>query len=191
MRLRITAPLVIGVLCLTVAALTLAMAAASKRLAVAIVIVLPCLFASFVSYRRHREHLRLLDFQAAAPTQTQPLSSTIPDPATFIETAPALAAQFHTWASALYSAPLSTPSQLENFASRHGDAMPSDGSLFLHWVAAYGEALRASTNGRWALGRFATRGEPVVVSGRFPFLRHRVLLAALQLLDAAADFRAQ
>ena len=189
MRWRITAPLVIGVLCLTVAALTMGLAAPSKRLVVAILITLPFCFAAFVAFRKHGEHLRLLDFQASAPSQAQPLSSAIPDPATFIADAPHLASEFRRWASTLGPTPLSTPSELEHFAVRHADAIPTEGSLFLNWVAAYGEAVRTATHGRWAVGRFAARGEPIVVSGRFPFLRHRIVLAAIQVLDAAEDLR--
>jgi len=167
----------------------MSLAAPSKRLIVAIVVVLPFVFAAFVALRKHREHIHLLDLRATAPGQSPPLSTAIPDPTTFIANAAGLANDFRTWAATLDPTPLHSPSELEDFAARHADAIPSDGSLFLNWVAAYGEAVRFSTNGRWAIGRLAAPGEPIIVSGRFPFLRHRVLLAAIQVLDAAEDLK--
>jgi hypothetical protein len=189
--LRITAPLLIGVLCLTVAALTAGMAAPSKRLVATIVVALPFAAGALVAFRRHQEYLQLLRLQATARSREQPLSAAIPDPLRFIAAAPVLAAEFRAWAATCGRAPLSTATDLENFAVRHGDAIPPDSNLFLQWVAAYGEAIRSATDGRWAIGRVVACGEPVVVSGRFPFLRHRVLLAATQVLDDAADLQLQ
>ena len=191
MRTRITAPLVIAALCLSVAAVVMGLAAPSKRLIVAIVVVLPFVFAAFVALRKHGEHVRFLDLHATAPGQSQPLSTAIPDPATFIANAAGLANDFRTWAATLDPTPVNSLSELEDFAARHANAVAGESSLFLNWVAAYGEAVRSSTNGRWAIGRLAAHGEPIIVSGRFPFLRHRVLLAAIQVLDAAEDLKWQ
>jgi hypothetical protein len=189
--MRVTAPLVIGALCLTVATLTVTMAAPSRRAVATVVVGLPLVLAALFAYRKHRELLKLLAFQAAASTREEPLAAALPDPHSFITMAPHLAAEFQHWARTHSNTPLATAEDFENFAVRHGGAIPVDGPLFLQWVAAYGESIRSTTNGRWVVGRLLARGEPLVASGRFPFLRHRVLLAATQVLETAEDLKWQ
>jgi len=189
--MRITASLVIGLLCLAVAGLTLSMAAPSKRLIAIILVVTPFLLAAGFAFRKHRQHLRLLALRSAAPRTEQPLSALISDPASFIARTPQLAAAFRSWAAERDSGPLDTLAQLENFAAVHGGAIPREGSLFEGWVAAYGESLRAVTDGHWSIGRVLAPHEPIVIAGRFPFLRHRILLPAIQVLDAAEDLEWQ
>jgi hypothetical protein len=167
------------------------MAAPSRRAVATVFVGLPFVLGAFLAYRKHRELLKLLALQAAASTREEPLAAVLPDPHGFISMAPQLAAEFRQWAESRSKTPLATAEDFENFAVRHGGAIPVDGPLFLRWVAAYGESIRSNTNGRWVVGRLLARGEPLVASGRFPFLRHRVLLAATQVLETAEDLKWQ
>lgn len=177
--------LLIAVLCLAVALLVALLAAPSKRLSALLVVSVP--FAGFaaaalVSSRRAFLHER----EFASRRSDRTVSSLVPDPHAFIREAPQLAARFRSWAGERVAGGLTSQVDLERAAVALGEAISSQSELFLPWVAAVGEARRQQVGGRWSVSRVIRPGEPVVVSGRFPYLRSRPVPEAIELLEVAA-----
>jgi len=182
-RLHLSSPrLLIAALCLAVALLVAFLAAPSKRLPAILVVSVPfasLAAAALVSSRRTFLHDRAF----ASRRSEQTISSLVPDPHAFIREAPQLAARFRSWAGDRVPGGLTTQVEIERVAAALGEAISSQSEMFLPWVAAVGEVRRQQVQGRWSVSRLFNPGEPVVVSGRFPYLHVRPLPEAIELLD--------
>lgn len=177
--------LLIAALCFAVAFMVAILAAPSKRLPAILVVSIPFAglgAAALVSSRKAYLHEKVF-----APRRSErTLASLIPDPHAFIREAPRLAASFRAWAGDRVSGGLTSQVELERAAVSLGEAISLQSEMFLPWVAAVGEARRQQVRGRWSVSRLANPGEPVVVSGRLPYLRVRPLPEAIELLDVGA-----
>jgi len=170
---------------LAVALMVAFLAAPSKRLPAILVVSVPFAGLAAVSLVSSRKAY-LHDKAFASRRSEQSISSLIPDPHAFIREAPQLAAKFRSWAGDRVPGEMTSQVELEKVAVTLGEAISSQGDMFLPWVAAVGEARRQQLDGRWSVSRLVGRGEPVVVSGRFPYLRVRPLPEAIELLDIGA-----
>jgi len=177
--------LLIAALCFSVAFMVAVLAAPSKRLPAILVVSIP--FAGLGAVALASSRKEYLHERVFAPRRSErTLASLIPDPHVFIRDAPQLAARFRAWAGDRMSGGLTSQVELEKAAVSLGEAISLQSEMFLPWVAAVGEARRQQVRGRWSVSRLASPGEPVVVSGRFPYLRVRPLLEAIELLDVGA-----
>lgn len=188
-RARAGGLLLIAILCLFVAVLVAAMAAPDRRLVAIIVVSVPFTVGATVAlrgYLRARRDAATRPWVAAAAEGT--IKDFVPDVDAFITSVPRREASFAAWAADRAAAAPRSMAELEDLCIRHGAGIELGSDRFLDLLAAYGELVRRATSGRWARGLLLCRGEPVVVSGRFPHRRVAVLRDAVSLLDAAADF---
>lgn len=180
--------LLIAALSFTVSLLVAFLAAPSKRLPAILVVAVPFAglgAAALVSSRKEFLHNRAF----ATRRSEQTLSSLVPDPQAFIRDAPELAKRFRSWAGDRIPGKLTSQVELERAAAGLADSISRQSEMFLPWVAAVGEARRHQVHGRWSIARVVARGEPVVVSGKFPYLRVRPLPEAIELLDTGATLK--
>lgn len=177
--------LLIAVLCLAVALLVAVLPAPSKRLPAILVVSVPFAGLAAVALVSSRKTF-LHDKAFASRRSEQTVSLLVPDPHAFIREAPQLAARFRSWAGDRIHGDLTTPIELERAAVSLSEAISVQSEMFLPWVAAVGEARRQQVQGRWSVSRLFSPGEPVVVSGRFPYMRVRPLPEAIELLDVGA-----
>lgn len=177
----------IAALCLFAAGLVLAFAPPSKRGVVGLVVGVPAAIGAVAALRGYTAD-RSRQKRVTASGTDRPLRSLVADVDEFIRRAPELAAGFRARAASVLGAEADSLEALERFARRQAASIDLGSAEFLPWVAAYGEAVRASNRGRWSKAILFRRGEPIVVSGRFPYLRRAVLLEAYQVLEAAGDF---
>ncbi|KAB2965240.1 MAG: hypothetical protein F9K16_02345 [Thermoanaerobaculia bacterium] len=178
--------LLIAALCFAVALLVSFLAAPTRRVPAVLIIAAPFAalgIAALVSARRAFLHDRAF----ASRRSERTVASLVPDPHAFIRDAPQLAAEFRAWAGERIRGGLTSQVELEEAAVSLGEANSSRVEMFLPWVATVGEAHRHRVRGRWSVSRFFGRGEPVVVSGRFPYLRMRPLPEAIELLDVGTS----
>ncbi len=172
-------------LCMAVGIMVALLAAPSKRVLAVFLVGLPFIalgFAALVSSRR-----AFLHEQAYASLRSeQPVSGLVPNPEAFVREAPMLAARFNDWAGDRAPRGAVSVADLEQTAKLLGDSIALESELFLPWVAAVGEAHRIQCNGSWSIAKLIGRGEPVVVSGRFPYKRMRPLPIAIELLDVSS-----
>lgn len=176
----------IATLCFVVALLVPLLAAPSKRVPSLLVVTAPFAvlgIAALVAARRGILHERAF----AARRSDQSTASLIPDVHAFIREAPALASKFQSWARDRVPGDFSSRRDLEGVATSLGNSIDFQSDMFLPWVAAVGEVRRHQVGGRWSVARWIGRGEPVVVSGRFPYVRIRPLQEAVELLDVGSS----
>ena len=164
------------------------LSAPSKRIVSLLVVGAP--FAAFgiaalVASRREFLHDRMF----ASVRSKRPGAAPVPNPEAFIREVPVLARQFREWAGDRVPGRLVTQVDLEEAAIAVGETTAIDSEMFLPWVATVGEAYRLRTNGRWSVGTILFRGEPVVVSGRFPFFSVRPLTEAIELLEVSSSLQ--
>jgi|CXWL01.1.fsa_nt_gi hypothetical protein len=181
----------IAFLCVLAAGLSIGLAKPSKRPVVAAVVGIPLMLGAGAALRGYATDRVQRVRVAASKSRGAEATLAIPDVENFLRRVPELCSAFRRMAQSTAGFEPRTLRQLERFALKHGESVELDGPEFLEWVAAYGEAVRVARAGRWSVARVIGRGEPVVVSGRLPYFRYRVLLEAYQLLDAASEFRAQ
>lgn len=180
--------LLIAALCIAVGVLVSVLAAPAKRVSAVLVVAVPFAglgVAALVSARKAYLHERAF----AARRSEQTIASLVPDPYAFIRDAPQLAASFRSWAGERISGTLASQVELEMAAAALAEEISNQSGMFLPWVAAVGEVRRQQVQGQWSVARFLNRGEPVVVSGRFPYSRVRPLPEAVELLDVGATLQ--
>ena len=178
--------LFIATLCFAVGLLVSILAAPAKRVPAILIVGVPFAAlgaAALVSSRKALLHERAF----ASSRSERSVASLVPDPHAFIRDAPELAAKFRAWAGDRVSGGLASQAELEKAAVSLAEGISSENEMFLPWVAAVGESHRHRVQGRWSVSRLVSRGEPVVISGRFPYLRLRPLPEAIELLDVGSS----
>lgn len=116
---------------------------------VGLVVALPFVVGAVMALRGYAVD-RAQAKRLAGSESTRALVSVVPDVDAFIREAPALAARFRSRAALVFGSEPVSLSALEGFALKHAESIDLSGPDFLPWVAAYGEAIRSSTRGRWS-----------------------------------------